>query len=200
MGSSANKRGNRISSLFSLGGDSPQEKAPIQQASPVPGDVYVRGRNPHDRFRHSLPSNSLLIPPAPAGNYELAPGAVTGPMADLTLAPPPAIFATELPGSPGSRGTSPSRGGPVNRATSPAPLGSRPDSLASTRPGTPPGGAKRRSWLPGRIRNTSQEVAPNLNQPRAWVSAGDTKLHYDVTALETSQKVCLPCQVWQHNC
>ena len=90
---------------------------------------------------------------------------------------------------PSSR--SPSRP-PSQAASRPAsPIRLRPQT-PTTRPLTPTTEAKlakRRSWIPGKLRKAEQDEEDHVNGPQAWMVAPHEKIPYDVSRLANFQKV-----------
>ena len=179
----------RLSSLFSLNTNDSKGNG----INPHSSDDAAppRGRSPNGgrlTSTHSHPSGPFLSP-SMAGEDQWAPNpppdpVFNGQMADLTLTPPLPAFAESRGRRSNSRPASPISSRPCSRATSPIP---HIDHLE--RPGTP-NASKRRSWMPSRSRNASQEFKGNEQQlHRAWVRAGDAQLQYDLSALERAQKV-----------
>jgi hypothetical protein len=179
----------RLSSLFSLSTHDSKGKG-INPQSPDDG-ASPRGRSPvggRITSTHSHPSGRFLSPSL-AGGEEWGVSDAPDPafhhrMAGLTLTPPPPVFAEPHGRRSGSRPASPISSRPGSRATSPAP---HMDYLE--RPETP-NASKRRSWMPSRSRNPSQDFSrPDQTAHGAWVKAGDARLQYDLSALERAQKV-----------
>ncbi len=66
---------------------------------------------------------------------------------------------------------------------------SRPNSYHSDAGSSDGKGSKRRSWLPGRSRQTSQDLTAQMNGPDAWVIDGQDKIPYSVEPLLSAKKV-----------
>ena len=108
----------------------------------------------------------------------------------------------------------PSRGNPFDSRSSSHPPSSRPQSRPPSqptsrpaspiklRPQTPTGRpltptteaklAKRKSWIPGKLRKAGQDEGDNANSPQAWMVTPNAKIPYDVSELANFHRVRLP--------
>lgn len=196
------KSAKRISSLFSLGSASSNNKdsdshphhSPVL-SKPPPADHFTRdGRQSFSRPGPTARHVSAPHLDGPDRRSYMSPG-----MEDFSfdLPPPPSLLsvnqdlADSAPGSPDGRPQSRGRRLSVARPASSGGLfvpGSGPDS----RPSTP---SKRRSWIPGRARASSMDnrFAPNSPPPLpgAWIAGLDQKVVYDLGPLARGEQVCL---------
>ena len=106
---------------------------------------------------------------------------------------------------PASRGnpfdSRPASRPPSSRSPSrpPSQAASRPASPIRLRPQTPTARpltpttesklAKRRSWMPGKLRKPEQDEGDHENNPQAWMVAPHEKITYDVSRLANFEKV-----------
>lgn len=78
---------------------------------------------------------------------------------------------------------------PASRPASP--IRQRPQT-PTARPLTPTSEAKlakRRSWMPGKLRKPGQEEGDHANSPQAWIVTPKEKIPYDASGLATFQRV-----------
>ena len=113
----------------------------------------------------------------------------------------PDIRAPQLPQSPDasprvspalqSRGRSGSLVAPptFGDISTPQDASSRPSSYHSDAGSSDGKGSKRRSWLPGRSRQASQDMTAIMNGPGAWIIGGQNKVSYNVEPLLSAKKV-----------
>ena len=94
---------------------------------------------------------------------------------------------------PSSRPPSRPPSQPVSRPASPIKL--RPHTPIA-RPLTPTSeansAAKRRSWMPGKLRRAGQDEGDHAHSPQAWLVTPDEKIPYDVSALANFHRVSFP--------
>lgn len=66
---------------------------------------------------------------------------------------------------------------------------SQPNSYHSDAGSSDGKGSKRRSWLPGKSRQTSEDMTAIMNGPGAWVIGGQNRISYNVEPLLSATKV-----------
>ena len=101
--------------------------------------------------------------------------------------PPSSRPPSRPPSQPASRPTSPSKFRPQTPTARPQ--------TPSTRPLTPTTEAKlakRRSWMPGKLRKPGQDEGDHAHSPQAWMVTPNEKIPYDVSALANFHRVSSP--------
>ena len=104
------------------------------------------------------------------------------------------------PSQPASRPTSPIKFRPSTPTARPSSQPtSRPASPTKFRPSTPTAHpltptteakpAKRKNWMPGKIRQPGQDGGDNMNSPQAWLVTPKEKIPYDVSELANFHRV-----------
>jgi hypothetical protein len=73
--------------------------------------------------------------------------------------------------------------------STPQDASSRPSSYHSDAGSSDGKSGRRRSWLPGRSRQTSQDMTAIMNGPGAWVIGGQNRVSYNVEPLLSAKKV-----------
>lgn len=107
-----------------------------------------------------------------------------------------------------------SRGNPFDSRSSSRPPSSRPPSRPPSQPASRPASpirlrpqtptnrpltptteaklAKRRSWMPGKLRKAGQDEGNNANSTQAWMVTPNEKIPYDLSALASFHRVSFP--------
>ncbi|KAI9668517.1 MAG: hypothetical protein M1829_005334 [Trizodia sp. TS-e1964] len=176
----------RLSSLFSSSqtdgadGASGQQPPAQETASGAPSAAPSRntsGSGASSRLKKSL--SSQLLTSWSSSEVVQTPAAIDYPPSTLAL-PPEGLSATPQAGRPESRAAS--------RASSPAPAGIDASFLAGLAPSD--SRSKRRSWIPSRSRNVSQDFPAAVSVAKAWVAGplGD-RTGYEISNLELGRKV-----------
>lgn len=149
-----------------------------------------------------IEDDDVLLNPPPL----LKPLPIRAPLPDGSLAGSrPVSRGNQMDSRPASRGNPfdsrsssrpPSSRPPSRPPSQPA---SRPESPTKLRPPTPTVRpltptteaklAKRKSWMPGKLRRTGQDGADQANSPQAWVVTAKEKTPYDVSGLASFQRV-----------
>lgn len=137
---------------------------------------------------------------------------------DILLNPPPLLkplpIRAQSPGGSlgGSRPVS--RGNQFESRSSSRPPSSRPPSRPPSQPASRPASpikfrpqtptarpltptteaklAKRRSWMPGKLRKAGQDEGDHVHSPQAWMVTPNEKIPYDVSALASFHRVSFP--------
>ena len=96
------------------------------------------------------------------------------------------------PSRPSSRPPSRPPSQPVSRPASPMKLRPQTPTARPLTPTTEAKLAKRRSWMPGKLRKSGQEEGDHANDPQAWMITSNAKIPYDVSGLASFHRVSFP--------
>ena len=81
---------------------------------------------------------------------------------------------------------------PASRPASPIKLRPQTPTARPLTPTTEANLAKRRSWVPGKLKKSGQEEGDHANSPQAWMVVPNGKIPYDVSGLATFHRVTFP--------
>ena len=149
---------------------------------PLLKPMPMRAQSPggsRDSSRPVSRGNPLDSRPASRGNpFDSRPASPGNPFDNRPASRPPS-------------GRSPSRppSQPASRPASPIRLRPQTPTARPLTPTTEAKLAKRRSWMPGKLRKREQDEGDHVNNPQAWMVAPNEKIPYDVSGLANFQKV-----------
>ena len=149
---------------------------------PLLKPMPMRAQSPggsRDSSRPVSRGNPLDSRPASKGNpFDSRPASRGNPFDSRPASRPP---SNRSPSRPSSQ--------PASRPASPIKLRPQTPTARPLTPTTEAKLAKRRSWMPGKLRKPEQDEGDHVNNPQAWMVAPHEKIPYDVSGLANFQKV-----------